>query len=242
MDFAPSQNGDITTAPPSLSTATFAGLLSAELLAPVARMQAVVDAFADTRNLSLEQAQDLQRAIHSTRALALRAQRLGRLLSQPASPTQQLLRVDELLLALLDEYAGTCEDMGVNVRSNIKPTNVVGEAGLLRELVCSVIEWAMESGEVVSFLAKPAGHPEHPVLAATVVQQPDAATPGERRAALNTLGWQHVNQVAHRLGAVVQREEGPQGHVLVVDFPPLPDESEVQQLDGADRKPWWSEE
>lgn len=231
MDFAHPQNGDITTAPPSLSTATFAGLLGAELQAPVARMQAVVDAFAETRNLSLEQAQDLQRAIHTARALALRAQRLG-----------QLLRVDELLLALLDEYAGTCEDMGVNVRSNIKPTNVVGEAGLLRELVCSVIEWAMESGEVVSFLAKPAGNPEHPVLAATVVQQPDAATPGERRAASNTLGWQHVNQVAHRLGAVVQREEGPQGHVLVVDFPPLPDEAEVQQLDGADRKPWWSEE
>lgn len=242
MDLPNQPDGDITTAAPSLSAATLAGLLGAELLAPLSSMQAVVDAYAETRSLSLEQAQELQRAIHVAHSLAQRAQRLGLVLSQPPTRTHQLLRLDEHLYEALAGYADLCDEMGVNVRSNIKPVNVVTDPDLLKELIRSVIEWAMESGQAISFLAKLAGDPEHPVLAATVIQQPDASTPDERRAAHNTLGWQHINQVAHRMSASVTRESAPQGHVLVIDFPPLPDDTEVVLLDGADRKPWWSEE
>ena len=233
--------GDVATVAPKISAQMLAELVGTELLAPVATMQGIVNAFAQSRELSLEQAQELNNTIHTVRALAERSRQIGSLITGRTGLTSRLVNLDEVVHGVVDDYSATFDELGLSVRTTIKPARVVGDPALTRELVKSVIEWAMDNGRVVSFMTQPTGVPEHSVLAATIRHQSNADGTQSSRPLQDSLSWQVVSQCAHLMGVPVNRAEAKGGYVLVVDFPAVPDSSEVIVPDGTDQKPWWPE-
>lgn len=227
---------------PHLSTPVLAHLMGSELQAPLATMQGIVTAFAESRVLSLEQAQELQNAIHKARALAQRAQKIGKLLGQDLALAREIVDLDEQAHAVLDDCSGMFDDLEVRVRSTIRPAKIVGDPQLVRELIQSVVDWSLEGGRVISIVVQPMGDPSHPALLATIRHQPGPDGTSNSRAMQDSLSWQLVQQLTQVMGLSLNRVQVDEGFVMTVDFPAMPDNFEVLTLEGADRKPWWSEE
>ncbi|MES2425032.1 MAG: hypothetical protein V4562_11425 [Pseudomonadota bacterium] len=225
-----------------LSTPLLAQLMGSELLAPLTTMQGIVDAFAESRTFSLEQAQQLQNAIYKARALAQRVQKIGKLLGQDLALTREIVDLDEQAHAVLDDCSGLFDELEVRVRSTIRPAKIVGDPQLVRELIQSVVDWSLEGGRVISIVVQPMEDPPHPALLATIRHQPNPDGTPNSRALHNSLSWQLVQQLTQVMGLALNRVQVDEGFVLTVDFPSMPDNFEVLTLEGADRKPWWSEE
>lgn len=225
-----------------LSVDALADLVGAELKQPVDAMQAVIDAYAKSRELNVEQAQELLNALHVVRVVAQRTRQVGRAMGGNATQAPQVVRMDELAHEVLRQYEPVFEQFNINVRATIKPTKVVADPGLVEELLNSVVGWAVDGGAVVSFLVKPVGNPEHPVLAATVRHHWGADGVQSVRAGDNTLGWQVISQLTRSMGLTATRTNMKDGYVLSIDFPELPDLETIRELEGTPPAPWWQEE
>lgn len=232
----------ITDTAAALTVDVLADLVGAELKQPVDAIQGIIDAYAKTGEFSAEQAQEILNALHLVRVLAQRSRQIGRVLGGHAEPPQQVVRMDELAHEVLRQHDLVFDQFNISVRSIIKPTKVIADAGLIEELLHSVVGWAIHSGTVVSFLVQSMGKPEHPVLAATVRHQWDADGLSSSRASDNGLGWQVIRQLAERMELTATRERTKDGYILTLDFPPLPDIDALLQLEGSTpQKPWWED-
>jgi hypothetical protein len=235
------ENPPAATAP-QLSTTLLAQLMGSELLSPLTTMQGVVNAFAESRAFTPEQAQELQNAIYQARALARRAQKIGKLLGQDLTMSREIVDLDEQAHAVLDDCSGMFDELNVRVRSTIRPAKIIGDPQLVRELIQGVVDWCLEGGRIISIVVQPMGEPPHPALLATIRHQPGPDGTQDSRAVQESLSWQLVQQLTHVMGLTLKRSRVDEGFVLTVDFPELPDTFEVLTLEGADRKPWWNEE
>lgn len=234
---------EASTTPP-FSVAHFGGQIGEEMAAPLKALQDIIDAYAQSHELPLEQAQKLVNAAHQIESLADRSRRIGQLAGTDPTAERQIVSLDEAMHAAIDARGAVIDELDLDVRTTIKPIPAYADEALVRALAVALVDWGLESGHRVAFLGRPAGVPPRPVLQATVLRNaPVTECGGQPLAMQDTLSWRLIADIARRLNAPLRRTETEKHFRVAVAFDTVdlydPDAS---NLAWAHRKPWWSED
>jgi hypothetical protein len=200
------------------------GQFGSDLTQPMTLAYDIVNAFANTRQMTHGHMRQLRGAIENALQIARQSQQLARLAKGRLRQAHEHMRLDELLQDALVERADHLESRGVAVVRNIKPVEVVVDPSLLATLIDTALGWAASDGQrlVVSLGIK--NWPEHGILA---LRTSGLSKAGAEALAADSLTWQLMAHTALTMGVTLEREVTGTDATLLMEFART-----VKQFDG----------
>ena len=199
---------------------TLAGLIGQQLSEPLAQLQAALEDIEKTQHLSRENMLVLSANVRLARKLAMQSQQIARLASGQLRQSHETMKLDELVMAALQERVNTFRQRGIDVFQRIRPVEVIVDAALLHSLVDAALDWAIGLGRKLTVTLEMKNWPEHGLLAlktSHVVGNPQSNT---NTAGLgdDTVGWYLLNEICQAMGLSVKRASSALETTLSIEF------------------------
>jgi hypothetical protein len=214
---APAANTPHAAEPDAASTPDFAllGQFGSEVAQPVALAHEIVTAFSTTRQMTHSQMRQLLRCIEDAMQIARQSQQIARLAEGRLRQSHENIRLDEMVQQMLAEREDDFGAHGLAVVRNIKPVEIIVDAGLLSSLIDAAMRWAASGGRqlVVSLGIK--NWPEHGILALRTRGLDQATT---QALAADSLTWQLMHHTAMTMGVTLEREVNASEATLLMEF------------------------
>ena len=196
-----------------------AGVIGSELSAPLAAMQYVLHEFTRTRSINRSQITLLESSVEVARGVAMQSQQIARLAGGRLRQSHERLKLDELLRDALLKRSQIFHQRGIETYQNLKPVEVIVDAGLLSSLLDSAIDWAMSVGHRLVVTLEMKNWPEHGML---LIKASDSVGDGvsiDGHAESDNLTWYLFSEIAHAMGVSIERVISPHEVSLMVEFP-----------------------
>ena len=192
------------------------GQFGAEMAEPINTMHHIVQEFNQSRHMSHAHMVSLVASVETALHLTRQSQQIARLAEGRLRQSHERISLDELLHQTLAGFAPALKARGIEIHRNIKPVEIIVDAGLLSSLVESAVTWGCSQGKRVVVSLGIKNWPEHGMLAIK------ASNPTATRGALaeaDTVVWQLLVLTAQVMGVTLEREVTPQGEAtLLMEF------------------------
>lgn len=160
----------------------------------------------------------IQAAMRGRRATKA-SQQVARLLEGKVRQTHERLSLKDIINAHLSQRAESFKRRGVQIKTSVKPADVIIDSGLLMSLVDSCIDWALERGKVIIVTLGIKNWPEHAQLvikarpSVTVQDGSKSDTPED------SMVWYVLRETARVMGVSLQRTQSGEESTVVIEFP-----------------------
>lgn len=164
----------------------------------------------------------LRDEIDHARRMGMMGQQLARLASGRVPVSRERMNLTNLLREALRQRAREIDARGIEVRQVFAPAEVMSDATLLFSLLQALLDWSFE--HAVSRIDLTLDVRNWPVCArlacAFAHQQPDLVDDSQAAAAaLETMSWRLLHQIAAALGLKLQRKDVEGRTTLTLEFP-----------------------
>lgn len=211
----------------NLDSLAIAGIIGAELSAPVMRMRLIVQDFLDTQRISRRKMTMLLAAIEQAHRVSVQSQQIARLAEGRLRQSHERLHLDQIVHDALQSRAEAIHDMGAEVYHNIKPIEVIVDPGLLASLVDAAIDWGFELGRRLVITLDMKNWPEHAILLIKTGNHIAAGATRDGPPVEDGLCWNLIRHIADTMGVTLDHAASASEQVLMLEFPRT-----VRQLEG----------
>jgi CheY-like chemotaxis protein len=178
-----------------------------------------VNALATTGRIDRSDLRALRDEIELARRIGMMGQQVSRFASGRVRVTQERLDLTGMLRAAMQQRSREIEARGIEVRQQLRPAEVVGDATLTFSLLQAMLDWAFEHARSrVDFAIDTKPWPVQARLACSFAyRQADEAA--DDQPALDTMSWRLLQQTANLLGLALGREDRGGRSQVLVEFP-----------------------
>jgi len=165
----------------------------------------------------------LRDEIEHARRMGMMGQQLARLAGGRVPVSRERMNLTNLLREALRQRAREIDARGIEVRQVFAPAEVMSDATLLFSLLQALLDWSFEHAvSRIDLAIDIQNWPACARLTCAFANQPpdlvDELQPGGA-AALETMSWRLLHQIAHALGLKVQRKDAAGRSTLTLEFP-----------------------
>jgi hypothetical protein len=213
------------------------GQLGRETAVPLTSALERVNAFATTGRIDRSSLRALREEIEAARRNGIIAQQISRFASGRVRQVHERLNLTQALRDALAQRARETAARGIDLRQELKPTEVVVDAAMLTALLQALLDWSFEHARShIEFRLDLKPWPAHARLTCRFAHVPAdevasaaLALPGLQahhvETKLDTMPWQLLHRLALMLSLVVQRQDTQGGTQLSLEFPRTVDDS-----------------
>lgn len=194
---------------------SIAGVIGAELSAPLHSLLQVFHALGDSNRLSSEERRALEEAWEAANRIARQSQQLARLAEGRLRQSHERVSLDQMLDSALHERQHVFLARGVQLAKSIKAVEIVVDPGLLSNLVHTAIDWALDDSQQVSVSLGINDWPEHGLLSITATRGIEGRGPGHGGGSLN---WHLLEQIARAMGVTLTSQTTERATTLQLEF------------------------
>jgi hypothetical protein len=146
-------------------------------------------------------------------------QQIGRLLGGRLRQSHERLSLKDVLEDTIKARQAALQRAGIQIKTAIKPVDVIVDPGLLMAVVEAALDWAVERGSVLYVGLGIKNWPQHAQL--VVKSRPAVSAPaGPNWApAPDSMTWFLLHETARTLGASLVRDQSPQECEVILEFP-----------------------
>lgn len=185
-----------------------------------------VTALATTGKIDREGLRALRDEIERARRVGMIGQQMARYASGRIRQAPEQLSLTTLMREVLVQRGRETAARQLDVRQSMRPVEVVADATLLHALAQAVLDWVLElARHSVEFRIELKPWPPHALLICRFDHAPEATLPAavvartDHLAALDTMSWRLVQQIARTLKLGLERADGPRECTLTLEFP-----------------------
>ncbi|MFM9880833.1 MAG: hypothetical protein ACKVOO_10540 [Burkholderiaceae bacterium] len=233
-----------TTAAP-VSHTSLAGAIGAELAAPLAVLQQLVQELTHANLLPNEQKVVLLQAMDNARQVARQSQQIARLAAAKPRQRFEQLALDQVLTQILDDTVPLLLRHAIRLERAVKPADVMVDPGLLSSLLDAMLTWAHDCAYEVNLtydrhaVAQPDSRisitldsknwPKRAVLYLKVTAldpkyaDPDAPFGVER------LSWYLTAQIAQAMQVKLEKVNDGEDQIVMLEFSHPLDHPEIRR-------------
>jgi hypothetical protein len=198
-----------------------------EVAAPLAAALERVTAAAASGRLDRAGLRALHDDIDKARRIGLAARQISRFGSGRVRPSPQRCHLAQALRDALAQRSRESARLGIELRQDLRPAEVMIDASLLPALLQALLDWCLEHARSpLEFALDVMAWPAHARLQCrfTRASAGEAATDaahGRPNAdpTLDSTAWRLVERLAHTLGLLLQRDERDGRVQLTIEFP-----------------------
>ena len=194
---------------------SIAGVIGAELSAPLHSLLQVFHALGDSNRLSSDERRTLEEAWEAANRIARQSQQLARLAEGRLRQSHERVSLDEMLESALRERRQVFLARNIQLEQSIKAVEIIVDPGLLSNLVHTALDWALHGSQQVSVTLGINDWPEHGLLSITAAQRIEALGPGHGGALLN---WHLLEQIARAMGVTLTSRPTEGATTLQLEF------------------------
>lgn len=194
------------------------GLIGAALADPLADMDKVLGSISKSRTVSTPQMKSLMMAFQRAQRVSRQSQQITRLAEKKLRQSHEKLDLHLVLGKVLSERLAEFKSLGVTLRQQMQPVDIIVDPGLLVELIATAVDWSAERGRRLNVFLTITNWPEHAKLVIRADQH--VATPQSDREAPNpnSLTWHLLTQLAITMGVGLDRFIAPDHSLVVLEF------------------------
>ncbi len=184
-----------------------------------------VNALTVTGKIDRAGLRSLREEIDRARRMGMLGQQVARYASGRLRQTPEQLSLTTLMREILMQRGREAAARGLQVRQSLRPVEVISDATMLHALVQAMADWVFETARgTVEFRLDMKPWPTRALLTCRFHHAPDSlpsevVAHSDHMAALDTLAWRLVQQIARSLELVILREDEARECVLSVEFP-----------------------
>ncbi|HKX95012.1 MAG TPA: hypothetical protein VJM48_09945 [Methylibium sp.] len=164
----------------------------------------------------------LRTEIERARRIGIVSQQLARFTSKRLRQSHERLNLASTLQAALAYRQREIASRGIHVKQSTRPIEVLVDPAMLFSLLNAMLDWAIESARsTVDLRVDLKSWPVHGRISCSFTHAgaDDSAPDGAPAAALDSLNWHLVTQIARAMGLELGREDDPTRAKLVLVFP-----------------------
>ena len=164
----------------------------------------------------------LRTEIERARRIGIVSQQLARFTSKRLRQSHERLNLASTLQAALAYRQREIASRGIHVKQSTRPIEVLVDPAMLFSLLNAMLDWALESARsTVDLRVDLKSWPVHGRISCSFTHAgaDDSAPDGAPAAALDSLNWHLVTQIARAMGLELGREDDPTRAKLVLVFP-----------------------
>ncbi|MBN8487995.1 MAG: hypothetical protein J0M20_09780 [Burkholderiales bacterium] len=168
----------------------------------------------------------LRDEIDRARRAGMIGQQMARYASGRIRQVPEQLSLTTLMREILVQRGREASARNLQIRQSLRPVDVIADATLLHALAQAVLDWAFElSCGSLELRVELKAWPAHALLVCRFDHLSDQALPEavvastDHVAALDTMSWRLVQQIARTLQLGVDRVDGARDCVLTIEFP-----------------------
>jgi hypothetical protein len=190
--------------------------LSVEVAEPLTHALERIETLVSTGRIDRLGLSALNKEVQQARRISIVGQQLTRLASGRLRQTPERLKLPEILQGVLDAQASTLEKQGIELKKNFKPVEVIADAGLLFNLLDSLMVWCLTlKPHRIELQIDVRSWPANARLICKFNHHL-GASPTELP---DTLAWRILQQTAWTMGLMVERILDSKSAHLALEFP-----------------------
>ena len=196
-------------------------VIGERLSGPLEALQSLVDQLSRGGTATPAQVRYVEGALAVVRSVSRQSQQIARLGSGRLRQSHEKLKLDDLLRSSLVERQALFRQHRVELQHNLKPVEVIVDAGLLVCLVDAALEWSLSMGRKLVITLEMKNWPEHGLLKIWVNGgvAPDLDDTAHAGDETNTLAWYLLVETASVMGVSVDRAVSESESTLTLEFP-----------------------
>ena len=191
------------------------------LSGPLEAMQSLIDQLSKEGTATPAHINYVQGALAVVRSVSRQSQQIARLGGGRLRQSHEKLKLDDLLRNSLVDRQALFRQHGVELQHNLKPVEVIVDAGLLVCLVDAALEWSLSMGRQLVVTLEMKNWPEHGLL--NIRAKGGIATGLDNTAHVgdesDTLAWYLLVETASVMGVSVDRAVAESESTLTLEFP-----------------------
>ncbi len=202
-----------------ISSAALMSALGDELGAGLTELEEhLVELFTTGKTNATKVQAMLAHAQHA-RHVAKVGQQIGRLLGGRLRQSHERLSLKDIVDSTLLERKERFQRAGIQLKTGIKPVDVIVDPGLLASVVDAALDWAIERGSVLYVGLGIKNWPQHAQLVIKTRPAIGVASGANWEPPPDSMTWFWLHETARTLGASLQRDQTPTESELILEFP-----------------------
>jgi hypothetical protein len=202
------------------------GQIGSDIGLPLTSALERVTALTTTGKIDRAGLKALRDEIEQARRVGMIGQQLARYASGRIRQSPEQVSLTQLMRDVLVQRGREATARGLEVRQSLRPAEVIIDATLLHALLQATVDWALEHGrQSVDFRIDLRNWPANARLtcqfahATDHLSPPDVVARNDHAAALDSMSWRLVQQLAWTLQLGIERQDNADSVNLALEFP-----------------------
>lgn len=202
------------------------GQIGSDIGLPLTSALERVTTLATTGKIDRAGLKALRDEIEKARRVGMIGQQLARYASGRIRQSPEQVSLTQLLRDVLIQRGREAAARGIEIRQSLRPAEVMADATLLHALMQAIVDWALEHGQQsLEFRIELKAWPPHARLSCQFAHAeatptvPDVVARNDHSAALDSMSWRLVQQIAWTLELLIERKDSPDRVNLALEFP-----------------------